>query len=218
MASVLESYVDVVNEVLNFGFNDGPQVNRKRIERWVNEAQFQIAREVEGSEFQETQVINMIQGTYRYALPEGFLRTQDIYYPFLSTRLRIFDIQDFDMINNEVQGPPALYTLYQQELWLFPTPNSNEELRHRYLKRPPQLIAEADIPTLNKDYLHLLVGYAVTRAFEAEDDLEAATAHKTRYKEDLDAYATDVQWRIVDRPRVINGTWAGGSNVTRGVI
>ncbi len=65
------------------------------------------------------------------------------------------------------------------------------------------------MPLLDKDYLHLLVQYAVTRAFEAEDDLEAAQAHKARYQADLDAYATDKQRRDVDRPRVLEGTWTG---------
>jgi hypothetical protein len=215
---VLETFGEVVNEVLNFGFNDGPQVNRKRIENWVNEAQFQIAREVESPEFQTTQEITTVKGTFEYALPEDFLRTQSIYFPALTTRLRMWDLQQFDQISTEVEGPPALYTLYQTKLWLFPTPNEAYPLKHRYIKNAPALKAETDIPLLNKNYLHLLVDYGVTRAFEAEDDLEAAAAHKNRWKEDLDAYATDVQNRFVDRPRVIDGTWYGGTYGSRGVI
>src|SRR2546430_14955323 len=103
MATVLESYGDVVNEVLNYGFNDGPQVNRGRIERWVNEGQFQIARQVEAPEFQGLQTITLVKGTYKYSLPEDFLRTQDIYYPFLTTRLRLFDLQHFDQVSSEVE-------------------------------------------------------------------------------------------------------------------
>jgi hypothetical protein len=215
----LETYADVVNEVLAFGFNDGPQVNRRRIGNWINEGLFQIAREVEAPEFQSTQVIETIKGTFEYPLPENFLRTQDVYYPNLTTRLRFFDLQQFDYSSNEVEGPPALYTLYSTKIWFFPTPNeSGEELKHRYVMRPPTLVNDTDVPLLNKDYLHLLVGYACARAFKAEDDIEAAQAHKGQYKEDLDAFATDVQMRLADRPRVIDGTWSGGSYGSRGVI
>ena len=202
MGSQLETFGEVVNEVLNFGFNDGPQVNRGRIERWINEAQFQIAREVEASEFQSTEELTLKQGTHKYPLPSDFLRIQDIYYPELVARLKPLDLPQYDMTSPaKFEGPPENYTLYGNELWLFPTPNNSTDiLEVRYIKNAPALKAEGDIPLLDKNYLHLLVDYAVTRAFEAEDDLEAAQAHKARFKEDLDGYATDKQWRTVDSP------------------
>lgn len=208
---MLVTFGDVVNEVLQFGFNDGPQVNRKRVENWVNEAQFQIAREVEAPEFQSTETLKLEQGEWKYPLPADFLRMQDIYYPELVARLRPLDLQQYDMsAPARFEGPPEMYTLYQNKLWLFPTPNnSTDTLEVRYIKNAPPLMVEADVPLLNKNYLHLLVQYAVTRAFEAEDDTEAAQAHKARWEKDLDAFATDVQWRIVDRPRVIDGSWTG---------
>jgi hypothetical protein len=73
-------------------------------------------------------------------------------------------------------------------------------------------VEDEDILQLNPNYWHLLVDYAVSRAYRAEDDLEMATAHRTLYKEDLDAYATDVQDRFVDQPRVISGTWSEGTH------
>lgn len=208
----LSTFGDVIGEVLQFGFNDGPQVNRKRIENWINQAQFQIAREVEAPEFQETATVVLSQGVFKYPLPANFLRTQDIYYPNLLLRLKMCDLQQFDQ-TGEIFGPPGMYTLYAKELWLFPTPNeTGEELEHRYIKNAPVLVNESDVPLLNANYLHLLVHYAVERAYRAEDDLEMAAAHRTLYKEDLDAYATDVQQRFADRPHIISGTWAEGSS------
>jgi hypothetical protein len=207
---VIENFGEVVAEVLNYGFNDGPQVNRKRIEQWVNEGQKMVAREVEAPEFQTTEVLKMIQGTWKYPLPADFLRMQDIYYPELVARLKPLDLQQFDMsAPAKFEGPPEMYTLYANELWLFPTPNSTELLEVRYIKTAPVLKTEAEIPLLDKDYLHLLVDYAAERAFKAEDDIEAAQAHRTRWKEDLDNYATDKQRRDVDRPRTLDGSWTG---------
>jgi len=198
----------LINEVLSYGFQDGPQVNRKRIEAWLNEAQFRIARQVEGPEYQTTQIIETVQGTHKYELPENFLRTQDIYFPNLLQRLRMCDLQQFDT-TGEVEGPPGMYTLYSNELWLFPTPNeTGEELEHRYIHNPAWLLNEEDIPQLNPNYWDLLIEYAVMRAFRAEDDYEAANSFKADYKEDLDHYASDVQDRFVDRPRIISGMWS----------
>lgn len=215
----LETFGDCINEVLNFGFNDGPQVNRKRVENWVNEAQFEIAREVEGPEYQTTEVMHTKQGTFKYALPEGFMRVQDIFFPELYTRLRPADLQQFDTQNPKlVEGPPAWYTLYATEVWFFPNPSQEYELEFRYLKEPPILKAESDTPVLGKRYLYLLVDYALVRAFKAEDDIEAAQAHKGEFKERLDRYASDVQTRSADRPRNVDGTWSGRGFGIRGAF
>jgi len=205
----LESFADCVNEALNFGFNDGPQVNRGRVGNWINEGQRQVARQVEAPEFQEAHTYTMEAGIWEYPLPTDFLRVQDIWYPEIESRLRPLDLQQFNMTNPQViQGSPAVYTLYKDLLLLFPAPQAaGEELIMHYIKQPPVLAAEGDTPLLNQAYLHLLVDYAVVRAFEAEDDYEAAQAIQGRYQRDLAAYATDVQERMADRPRVIDGTW-----------
>jgi hypothetical protein len=215
-----KNYAGIINEVLQFGFNDGPQVNRKRIEAWINEAQFQIAREVEAPEFQELENLQLQQGTYKYPLPSRFLRIQDIYYPEIVTRLRPMDLQQFDVAGKgKFEGPPEMYTLYKNELWLFPTPNNGTDiLEIHYILNPPALVNETDIPVLNPNYWHLLVQYAVCRAFEAEDDPESAQAHMGRYKTDLAAYATDVQFRIIDRPHQVDGSWQGSTYGSRGVL
>jgi hypothetical protein len=216
----LETFKDVINEVLQFGFADGPQVNKHRIENWIEEAQFQIAREVEAPEFQEVENLQLEQGVYKYPLPARFLRIQDIYYPEIVTRLRPMDLQQFDIVGKgKFEGPPEMYTLWKNELWLFPTPNNSTDiLEIHYIENPPPFTSESQTPVLNRNYLHLLVQYATCRAFEAEDDTESAQAHMGRYKTDLAAYATDVQFRIIDRPHQVDGSWQGSTYGSRGVL
>lgn len=213
----LKTFLDVVNETLNFGFNDGPQVNRARVGMWVNDAQRELARQVEGPEFQQTETITMIPGVYKYALPADFLRVQDIVYELLSTRLRPVDQQQFDVTAPAlVSAPPQIYTLYQGQLWLYPGPNSSDPLLIRYFKLPPTLENDTDVPLLNNSYLHLLVDYAVARAYEAEDDIEMAQYWTGKYEKDRDDYASDAQFRSVDRPIQVTGTW-GGAGSSMGV-
>jgi hypothetical protein len=223
----LANFGGIVKEVLEFGFNDGPQVNKKRVEAWVNEAQFQIARIVNAPEFQETVSIQLQAGVYKYALPANFLRVQDLYYPQLLQRLRMVDLQQFDTMghgeasNEQILAQPEYYTLYKNEIWLYPVPpytTANEFLELRYIQNPEYMTDAEDVPILNANYWHLLVKYAVGRAFESEDDFEMAQQHITRYKADLDAYATDVQERIIDRPRIVDGTWGSFGTSMRGVI
>ncbi len=205
----LKNFLGIVNEVLNFGFNDGPQVNRGRIEAWINEALFQIARQVEAPEFQEQATFTMEAGVWELDLPDDFLRVQDVWYPNLTMRLRPTDLQQFNQNNPQlVSGVPSIYALYKQLLLIFPSPQqTGDELIMHYIKEPPPLVNQTDIPLLNPNYWHLLVDYAVCRAFEAEDDYEAAQQFQGRYQRDLASYATDVQERTADRPKIIDGTW-----------
>lgn len=205
----LQTFADCVNEALSFGFNDGPQVNRGRIQNWINEAQRQLARQVEAPEFQEAHTYNLEAGVWELPLPTDFLRVQDIWYPEQEARLRPVDLQQFNMTNPQViQGVPSIYSLYKNNLLIFPAPQAGgETLVMHYIKQPPVLVNETDVPLLNEAYLHLLVDYAVCRAFEGEDDYEAAQQFQGRFQRDLAAYATDVQERSADRPRIIDGTW-----------
>lgn len=218
----LETFGNCVEEVMNYGFMDGPQINRKRVENWINEAQQQIAEQVEAPEWQAKEVIAITKGTYRYALPSKFLRMESVYFPALQVRLRPVDQQSFDRNSPIVEGPPLIYTIREEEIWLYPTPistekavelppSSSEGLEMRYYKAPEFMTTEAAIPTLNKRFLFLLVDYALWRAFKGEDDQEMGQAHLNAYKEGLDHYASVQQRRDTDRPRQLDGTWGSGT-------
>jgi hypothetical protein len=209
----MKTFADVKNEVLRYGFQDGPVVNEARIEEWINEAQLQVARNVDATEFQATAEVAMVNGTYKYALPTGFIRMTSIVYPMVCVRLRPVDLQTFDSMasgnvsaNTGIEGPPIAYTIFANELWLFPTPSNPDKLELRYYKKPARLTG-VEVPTLAEDYLHLLVDYACWRAFRAEDDPEMATSHQQQYEKDLAKYAADVQNLQDDRPKQLQGTW-----------
>jgi hypothetical protein len=206
-------FSDIYNEVLTYGFNDGPQVYVGRIKRWINEGQQRLAREVDAPEFQETFTITTTGGVSTYALPADFIRDADIGFPSMITRLLPIDLSQFDQFAGDpslaILGPPSQYTLYQSNVLLYPTPDTVYTLLMHYTGRPPDLVFDADIPELNSDYHDLLVTYAAMRAFEAEDDYEAAQFWLGKWQRERGQYATDMNNRQRDRPRLIPGTFAG---------
>src|SRR5256885_526447 len=109
----MKTFGEVTVEVLRFGFNDGPQVNKARIEDYVNEAQLQIARQVEAPEFQESKELQLVSGKSKYDISSySLLRVQDIYYPEMLQRLRPLDLQSFDAYGG-TESPPDRYTLWK---------------------------------------------------------------------------------------------------------
>lgn len=211
------TFLDIQNEVLRFGFNDGPQVNRARVKDWINEAQQRVARQVEGPEFQTNVNVALVNGQAVYPLPADFARIQDLSYPLYGYRLQSVDIQDYDLMVSTAQqlSNPTRYTLDQFNLMLWPTPAATDPLLMRYINVPPTLVADTDVPVLNQNYLDLLVSYSCRKAFEGEDDYEAAQYFMTQFKSDLQSYASDVQWRNIDRPRVLDGTWGQAASAGR---
>lgn len=205
----MKTYGEVVAEVLRYGFDDGPQVNKARIEQWVNEAQLQVARHADAApEFEETEEKAMTVGTYKYAQPSECLALMSIAYPAAERRLKPVDLQTFDTYSvGEINAPPLLYTTFKTEFWLFPIPTSADKLQIRYVKRPPRMTAEANTPVLAEDYLHLLVDYTLARAYRAEDDKEGAAEHQQQYERDLAKYLVDVRHQQDDRPKQLQGTW-----------
>ncbi len=188
-------------------------MNEARIGEWINEAQLQVARNIDAMEFQEAKEMAMVSGEYKYALPTGFLRMASVVYPVVCVRLRPVDLQTFDSMasgtvtaGTGIEGPPVAYTIFKNELWLFPTPSNPDSLELRYYKKPARL-SGVEVPALAEDYLHLLVDYSAWRAYRAEDDPEMATAHQQQYEKDLAKYASDVQNLQDDRPKQLQGTW-----------
>lgn len=206
----MKTFDEVVKEVLRFGFDDGPQVNKARIEDWVNEAQLQVARHVGAPEFQETTEVTLTAGTYKYTQPASLLKYQSIAYPSQERRIKPVDLQTFDSYAaSEIESPPVMYTTFKTEYWLWPIPSTADKIQIRYIKRPARMTEASAVPTLAEDYLHLLVDYALARAYRAEDDLEAASAHQQLYERDLRMYEADLMRRQDDRPKQLQGTWGG---------
>jgi hypothetical protein len=200
----MKTFAEVTSEVLRYGFNDGPQVNKARIEEWIDEAQLQVARHTGAPEFQETSETALVVGQYKYSLPAGIVQMQSIVYPAAERRLKPVDLQTFDSyVASEIESPPLIYAIYKDELWLWPIPSVADKLLERYIKKPGR-----GTITLAEDYLHLLVDYAVSRAYRAEDDMEAATAHQQQYERDLKQYRADMLRQQDDRPKQLQGTWS----------
>lgn len=208
----LKTFEDCVNEVLRYGFNDGPQVNKERIERWINEAQTKVARHSFAPVFQKKTEITMVAGKFEYTLPSGVIRIQTIVYPEGAIRLKPVDLQTFESYKKgsaEIEGPPSIYHIRGvNELYIFPNPTSAAPLIVFYIEKPPELVNPTDVPVLEGESLNMLVDYALFRAYRAEDDLEAANVHHQQFEEDLASYKKSHLHLQDDTPKQLRGTWS----------
>jgi hypothetical protein len=105
-------------------------------------------------------------------------------------------------------GNPLVFAVDEStsSLLLYPTPESAVTLTIRYFARPTEMSAEDSRPSTPAAYQDVLVSFALSRAFRAEDDFEASTFYKSQYMEDMARAATDLQYRDMSI-RQVPGTW-----------
>lgn len=197
------TFKQLQDEVLNHGFDE---TYRPRIKVWLNEACERVARAAQIPEL--TREVTLTVAGNVAPLPSDLLRLLSVYDPEANRNLiyeRYADVREYSPVN----GNAILYAVDKANstLLLYPAPSDGASLVARYLAGPKELSADSDIPQTPGDYQDLLVTYALSRAFRAEDDFEASAVYRQQYKEDLADLQGDVQYKeIVSRQ--VPGTWS----------
>ena len=194
------------DEVLNHGFDEA---YRSRVKIWLNEAIQKIGRSIMMPSLTETFTVSQTSGTSTVAMPTNLVRIINVFDPTNTRQLvptPFVDMQSY----TERSGDPLSYAIDEASgsLLLYPTPTSQNSLVIRYYAAPDELSADSDAPAIPSAYQDLILTYALSRAFRAEDDYEAAAKFHQDFLEDLARAQTDLQYRDT-HSRQVPGTWAG---------
>jgi hypothetical protein len=98
-------------------------------------------------------------------------------------------------------GRPQRYALAAEGIKLWPTPDAVYSLSVRYFRDPTDMAADADVSILPADWHDLMVTFALSRAYRAEDDAEMAQFHMATFEKDLNLLAADRLAENTDQPR-----------------
>jgi hypothetical protein len=164
--------------------------------RWMNEAIGKIGRRVELPALQSSETIATVAGTSAYDIPEDSVLFESLRYPDGQGQLEKLSIEAFDRSFSSGRGRPSSYTLYGSRILLTPTPDREYTLEARYRTATPEFSAATPIDSIfPHEYADLLVSYARSRAFRAEDDFEAAQLHMAEFWEGVNRMAGEVHYR-----------------------
>lgn len=201
------TFLDLQDQVLDYGFGAD---YRTRVKSWLNEAQQRIARSLELRELLTSTSISATRDTSVYSLPTDFVRIAALLHEGDGTWLEYQTNPHHVLAINQsgdTTGVPTGYTLASGGLLLTPVPDNSYTLTLAYYKRPTTLVDDTDVPLINADYYDLMVTYALSRAYRAEDDAEMSQFYMQEYQRDLAQMATDRQFESLDGPRQIGGMW-----------
>lgn len=206
----MSTLLQMKTEVEAHGFADSAYGTR--IVAWLNEGQARIGRRLELRELYKTQTINLSAGTATYSLPADFVRLDALTDTVNGFALRSRLPGEIDSYRT-ISGWPTYYDLDAGGLNLYPTPSGTGTLRLRYYANPAALSADGDVSVLPSDYHDVMVSYALTRAYEAEDDFQAAQYWDQRYQRGLMELGSDRQFENRDGPEQLAGTWGERRNL-----
>lgn len=176
-----------------FGDTAGIQVTDDDITRWANDAQRDIVMRNE-TVLQTISTTDAVAEQQDYAFPSDLLVLRGIHYKRVDGdpsfyKLKGMSYQEFDEYidgwDGTAYGPshPIVYTTYANTISLFPIPVSSgtDNLKITYSRQPVDLESDTDEIDLPLPYHNSVVDYCLSRAYELDEDWNAANMMKGKY-------------------------------------
>lgn len=176
-----------------FGDMAGTQITNDDIIRWANDAQRDIVMRNE-TVLQTISATDAVAEQQEYAFPDDLLVLRGIHYKRMDAdpafyKLRGMSFQEFDEYidgwDGTAYGPshPIVYMTYANTINLFPIPVSSGtgNIKIIYSRQPTDLVSDTDDIDLPLAYHNAVVEYCLARAYELDEDWNAANVKETQY-------------------------------------
>lgn len=171
-----------------FGDESAVQITDEDITRWVNDAVQYIVMNNDGL-LQKIDTADIFAGVQDYSLPQDLLTLRAVHIKISPDSLSHVHIQSYDLQKFDTYvdgwdgtyygtGIPYVYTIYADQLKLFPIPDLDSAggLKFYYTRRPAILDSstddgeEIDLPL---SYHNGVVHYCLQQAYEMDENLES---------------------------------------------
>ncbi len=201
----MSTFLELQTEVLAHGFDSTAYLTR--VKAWLNEGYKDIIRRFDLEAMSTSSTANTVAGTDTITLPADFAKGISLEDTELDEDLAYASVKEIEQQDDSTRGRPRAYCIDGSTLKIWPVPDAAYALKFRYHKSPTALSADADLAAIPADYHNLLVEYACSKAFRAEDDYEACKFWREEYERDIARMASDVQFSVEDGPTQVAGMW-----------
>jgi hypothetical protein len=184
---------DIITRVQRiFGDQSGVQIDQNDIIRWINDGQEEIVINNVGL-METTATADIVQGQDTYSFPTDCSVIRSIRYNGYA--VKYMSQSEFDLYLDGYsasptpygQGIPSLYTVWQNQIRLFPQPNSSVSagLTVLYIQHCAQVVTTADALAVPVQYHKALVDYCLEQAYELDEDVQKKTDKKKDFDEKM---------------------------------
>lgn len=192
-----------------FGDEAAVQISDDDITRWANDGQRDIVTKNEDIK-QHVTTINIVTGVQSYLIPAVFMLVQsitckmdaDLSYIKLEGR----SLQQYDIFvdgwdgNQYGLGFPSIYTIFADEVKLFPIPqfDATAGLKFYGSKYPVDLTIDADEIDLPKEYHNAVVDYCLSKAHELDENWDGSAAKMAQVEQNVRLNRNRQDWKNTD--------------------
>lgn len=171
-----------------FGDPDGRQITNDDILRWLNTAQQEIVSQ--NPILKETIVTGVTAGVNLYTYPSQNVQyIEAVHYKDLPLESYTFQEAQSYILQRKVETSgvenirPVIWYERNGDLYLYPTPSATETgvLKMYYIKRPSDLTVLSDPLELPDRYFQRIVDLVLSRAYQLDENWEAAKYKQTEY-------------------------------------
>lgn len=153
----------------------------QQLDDLINEALQTISAEGDWAWLQTTETIPTVAGTRFYTPNANWEKTKALSIEGFDA-MAYLDLQEIRNWPDEVSDVPMFYTVYQEQLYLAPTPSAVYNMRHDYLRSEPRLVDNSDAPIMPTLYHYSILAMAVHLAHLRAGDLPRAQAARQEYE------------------------------------
>lgn len=153
-----------------------------KLNQSINAALQYIAQLDDWAWLEKSETIATINGTQSYATAVDAMRTIDV-LDATGLPLAKHDIDDLDYLGGALSANPRWYAQINNTLLLFPTPNTVQSMKHRYVALEPYLAADSDTPLMYVPYHEAIVDRATYLAELGAGNDSQAAASKASFDE-----------------------------------
>lgn len=181
---------DIIKRVQRqFGDDVQAQITIDDIVRWVNDACLEIATSNSANQSMAKGAAAVTKGKNDYILPTDLLTLRAVRANgFKLVKTTFEQLEERPDYLPEAVGEPLTYYVYDDTIYLYPTPSETlGNLDIYYVKAPAKLVAtdlEA-VPEVPTSYHPRIVEYCIAQAAELDDDIGHYQLKMAQFKENL---------------------------------
>lgn len=197
-----------------FGDESGVQITNEDVVRWLNDAQRNIVLENENL-LQTTAFTSGVAAQQEYTLPADLLILRGISYKSPSdvsyVKLMGLDRPKFDEYiggwdgSAYAQGTPLCYFVWDNKIEVFPIPEvaSANGFKIWYNRKPTDVVADVDIPSIPEIYHMTLVDMCLSSAYEMDEDWDSVSNKGQQINASVKLLRGREDWKVQETYPVI---------------
>ena len=176
---ILEQMRDAVRIRLGVPENEG-FYTAQQLDSLINEALQTISVENAWPWLQVATTFPTVANTRFYTPPSNWQRTKALSIDGYDA-LTFLDLQEIRNWPDSVTDVPMFYTIYQEQIYLAPTPSAVYTIRHDYIRQENKLLDDTDAPVMPVQFQYSILSFAAHLAHLRAGDLPRAQAAMAEY-------------------------------------